>query len=210
MRGQFITLDGIDGAGKSTHLAFMKNWFAEHGIDAVFSREPGGTPVGEALRGLLLDPDTKASLNTETLMMFAARMQHIEDVIEPALASGKWVVSDRFTDATFAYQGGGRGVPLARIQILEDWVQQGLQPDLTLLLDVSLAVSEERLARSREKDRFEQEARDFFERTRNVYLARAQAHPERYTVLDSSQPVDAVQAQINAVLTQLKQALEHA
>ncbi|MBP6563022.1 MAG: dTMP kinase [Neisseriaceae bacterium] len=207
MRGQFITLDGIDGAGKSTHLAFMKQWFDAHNIDAVFSREPGGTPVGEALRGLLLDPDTKASLNTETLMMFAARMQHIEDVIEPALAAGRWVVSDRFTDATFAYQGGGRGVPLARIQILEDWVQQGLQPDLTLLLDVSLSVSEERLARTREKDRFEQEARDFFERTRSVYLDRAQAHPSRYVVLDSSQPVDAVQAQINAVLTRLQQRL---
>ncbi|MBP6116572.1 MAG: dTMP kinase [Neisseriaceae bacterium] len=210
MRGQFITLDGIDGAGKSTHLAFMKNWFEAQNINVVFSREPGGTPVGEALRGLLLDPDTKASLNTETLMMFAARMQHIEDVIEPALAAGTWVVSDRFTDATFAYQGGGRGVPLARIEVLENWVQQGLQPDLTLLLDVSLAVSEERLARSREKDRFEQEARDFFERTRNVYLSRAKAHPERYTVLDSSQPVETVQAQINAALTHLKQSLDQA
>lgn len=210
MRGQFITLDGIDGAGKSTHLAFMKTWFEHQHIDAIFSREPGGTPVGEALRALLLDPDTKASLNTETLMMFAARMQHIEDVIEPALAAGKWVVSDRFTDATFAYQGGGRGVPLARIEQLEDWVQQGLQPDLTLLLDVSLSVSEERLARSREKDRFEQEARDFFERTRTVYLSRAAAHPKRYAVLDSSQPVETVQAQINAVLTQLKQKLDGA
>ncbi len=207
MRGQFITLDGIDGAGKSTHLAFMQQWFKNQGIEAIFSREPGGTPVGEALRGLLLDPDTKASLNTETLMMFAARMQHIEDVIEPALAAGKWVISDRFTDATFAYQGGGRGVPLARIQILEDWVQQGLQPDLTLLLDVSLSVSEERLARTREKDRFEQEARDFFERTRNVYLDRAHAHPDRYVVLDSSQPIETVQMQINAALTTLQQRL---
>lgn len=210
MRGQFITLDGIDGAGKSTHLAFMKQWFETQNIDAVFTREPGGTPIGETLRGLLLDPETTASLNTETLMMFAARMQHIEDVIEPALAEGRWVVSDRFTDATFAYQGGGRGVPLERIQILADWVQQGLEPNLTLLLDVSLAVSEERLARSREKDRFEQEARDFFERTRAVYLTRAAAHPERYTVLDSSQPVEMVQAQINAALTQLKNTLDQA
>ncbi len=203
MQPRFITLDGIDGAGKSTNLAVIRNWFEQRKLPVVFTREPGGTPVGEALRELLLNPATQAGLRTETLMMFAARMQHIEEVIRPALAVGTHVVSDRFTDATFAYQGGGRGVPLQDIRILEDWVQQGLQPDLTLLLDVPLEVSMNRIAQTREKDRFEQEQADFFTRVRQTYLARAAAAPQRYALINSNQELAAVQADIEQALTRL-------
>lgn len=202
--GKFITLDGIDGAGKSTHLSFIKTWLAENNQAAIFTREPGGTPIGESLRALLLDTSSQVSLNTETLLMFAGRMQHIEDVILPNLEKGIWVVSDRFTDATFAYQGGGRGVPLKRIEILEDWVQQGLQPDLTLLLDVPLEVAEERLNRTREKDRFELQEQAFFQRTRAVYLDRAAKNPDRYTVLDSSGSIKDIQSNIAQALQKLK------
>mgnify|MGYP003582572275 CR=1 FL=1 len=203
MQPRFITLDGIDGAGKSTNLAVIRNWFEQRKLPVVFTREPGGTPVGEALRELLLNPATKASLRTETLMMFAARMQHIEEVIRPALAAGTHVVSDRFTDATFAYQGGGRGVPLQDIRMLEDWVQQGLQPDLTLLLDVPLEVSMSRIAQTREKDRFEQEQADFFTRVRQTYLDRAAATPQRYALINSNQALASVQADIEQALTRL-------
>ncbi|MCP1772665.1 dTMP kinase [Neisseria perflava] len=201
MKAQFITLDGIDGAGKSTNLAVMRQWFETRGLPVLFTREPGGTAVGEALRELLLNPATQVSLRTETLMMFAARQQHLEDVILPALAAGTNVVSDRFTDATFAYQGGGRGVPLADIEILENWVQQGVQPDLTLLLDVPLAVSMARIAGAREKDRFEQEQADFFTRVRDVYLQRAAAAPQRYAVIDSNRSLDEVKSSIEQVLS---------
>ena len=166
----------------------------------LFTREPGGTPVGEALREILLNPETKAGLRAETLMMFAARMQHIEDVILPALSDGIHVVSDRFTDATFAYQGGGRGMPSEDIEILEHWVQGGLRPDLTLLLDVPLEVSMARIGQSREKDRFEQEQADFFMRVRSVYLNRAAACPERYAVIDSNLGLDEVRNTIENVL----------
>lgn len=203
MQPRFITLDGIDGAGKSTNLAVIRNWFEQRKLPVVFTREPGGTPVGEALRELLLNPATKASLRTETLMMFAARMQHIKEVIRPALAAGTHVVSDRFTDATFAYQGGGRGVPLQDIRMLEDWVQQGLQPDLTLLLDVPLEVSMSRIAQTREKDRFEQEQADFFTRVRQTYLDRAAATPQRYALINSNQALTSVQADIEQALTRL-------
>lgn len=202
--GKFITLDGIDGAGKSTHLAFIKSWLEKHNQPAIFTREPGGTPIGESLRELLLDTTSQVSLNTETLLMFAGRMQHIEDVILPNLKKGIWVVSDRFTDATFAYQGGGRGVPLERIEILENWVQQGLQPNLTLLLDVPLEVAEERLNRTRQKDRFELQEQAFFKRTRAVYLDRASKNPSRYTVLDSSGSIKDIQVKIAAALQKLK------
>ncbi len=200
MKPQFITLDGIDGAGKSTNLAVMQNWFAERNLPVLFTREPGGTPVGEALREILLNPATRAGLRTETLLMFAARQQHIEDVILPALADGINVVSDRFTDATFAYQGGGRGVPFADIETLENWVQGGLRPDLTLLLDVPLEVSMSRIAQAREKDRFEQEQADFFTRVRAAYLKRAAAAPERYAVIDSNRDLGEVKHSIEAVL----------
>ena len=200
MNARFITLDGIDGAGKSTHLAAMRQWFAQHNLPVLFTREPGGTPVGEALRALLLNPATQANLRTETLLMFAARQQHLDDVIRPALAAGTHVVSDRFTDATFAYQGGGRGLPLADIAALEQWVQQGLQPDLTLLLDIPLAVSLQRIESHRSKDRFEQENADFFNRTRAAYLQRAAAAPARYAVIDSNQDKAIVSAEIDTAL----------
>ncbi|MTD33473.1 dTMP kinase [Paludibacterium denitrificans] len=201
-RGRFITLEGIDGAGKSTHLAFIRQWLAEQRIDAVFTREPGGTPIGEKLRGLLLDVDTAVTLDTETLLVFAARQEHIARVIRPALAAGQWVVSDRFTDATFAYQGGGRGVPLARIAQLEDWVQQGLQPDLTLLFDVPLEVAAQRMADSRVLDRFEQEQADFHARVRAAYLQRAEGCA-RFAVLDASRALAPIQQDIAARLQQL-------
>lgn len=200
MKPRFITLDGIDGAGKSTNLAVMKAWFEKHKLPVLFTREPGGTPAGEALREILLDPATQVSLRTETLLMFAARQQHLETVILPALKNGTHVVSDRFTDATFAYQGGGRGVPLQDIATLEHWVQGDFRPDLTLLLDVPLEVSMARINQTREKDRFEQEAVEFFNRVREVYLQRAAKQPERYAVIDSSQSLDAVKTQIETAL----------
>ncbi|MGN6882198.1 dTMP kinase [Neisseria sp. P0019.S003] len=200
MKPRFITLDGIDGAGKSTNLAVMKAWFEKHKLPVLFTREPGGTPAGEALREILLNPATQVSLRTETLLMFAARQQHLETVILPALKNGTHVVSDRFTDATFAYQGGGRGVPLQDIDTLEHWVQGDFRPDLTLLLDVPLEVSMARINQTREKDRFEQEEAEFFNRVREVYLQRANEQPERYAVIDSSQSLDAVKNQIETAL----------
>lgn len=200
MLAKFITLDGIDGAGKTTQLDVIRDWFAARQLPVLFTREPGGTPLGEALRDLLLNPETQVSLHTETLLMFAARRQHLEEVILPALSRGVNVVSDRFTDATFAYQGGGRGLPDEQIEILENWVQGSLKPDLTILLDVPLKVSLQRIERSREKDRFEQEAADFFTRVRDAYLRRAAAAPERYAVVDSNRDKAVVRAEIEGVL----------
>ncbi|SCK06682.1 dTMP kinase [Vogesella sp. LIG4] len=203
---RFITLEGLDGAGKSTHLNFIRHWLQQQDIDAVFTREPGGTPLGEKLREILLDIDTDATLDTETLLMFASRQELISTVIRPQLAAGNWVVSDRFTDATFAYQGGGRGVPADRIAVLENWVQQGLQPDLTILLDVPLEVARARLEGTRLPDRFEQEREDFHQRVRQMYLARAQANPQRFLVLDASSPIDYLQQRIAAALAEQKVA----
>ena len=200
MQAQFLTLDGIDGSGKSTHLETMREWFERRGMPVLFTREPGGTPWGEELRRLLLSPDSRVGLRTETLLMFAARRQHLEDVILPALDKGIHVVSDRFTDATFAYQGGGRGIPAADIEVLENWVQGSLRPNLTLLLDVPLEVSFERIAGSREKDRFEQEETEFFARVRRAYLDRAAAHPQRYRVIDSNRSREEVRAAVEAAL----------
>ena len=200
MQAQFLTLDGIDGSGKSTHLETMREWFERRGMPVLFTREPGGTPLGEELRRLLLSPDSRVGLRTETLLMFAARRQHLEDVILPALDKGIHVVSDRFTDATFAYQGGGRGIPAADIEVLENWVQGSLRPNLTLLLDVPLEVSFERIVRSREKDRFEQEEAEFFARVRRAYLDRAAAHPQRYRVIDSNRSREEVRAAVEAAL----------
>ena len=200
MQAQFLTLDGIDGSGKSTHLATIREWFERRGMPVLFTREPGGTPLGEELRRLLLSPDSRVGLRTETLLMFAARRQHLEDVILPALDKGIHVVSDRFTDATFAYQGGGRGIPAADIEVLENWVQGSLRPNLTLLLDVPLEVSFERIAGWREKDRFEQEEAEFFARVRRAYLDRAAAHPQRYRVIDSNRSREEVRAAVEAAL----------
>ena len=203
MNAQFITLDGIDGAGNTTQFNVIRDWFATQQLPVLFTREPGGTPLGEQLRNILLDPSSQVSLHTEALMMFAARRQHLEDVILPALASGTHVVSDRFTDATFAYQGGGRGLAYDKIQQLEQWVQDDLRPNLTFILDVPLEVSVARIEGSRQKDRFEQEDPAFFARVREAYLQRAQHAPERYAVINSNREKPEVKADIEAVLNRL-------
>lgn len=200
---KFITLDGIDGAGKTTQLNVIRDWFAAQRLPVIFTREPGGTALGERLRELLLDPSSKISLHTETLLMFAARRQHLEELILPALASGTNIVSDRFTDATFAYQGGGRGMLPEKIATLEHWVQGQLRPDLTILLDVPLEVSMSRIEKTRQKDRFEQEDTTFFERVRTAYLQRMEDAPERYALINSNRDKTDVQKDIEAVLNQL-------
>ena len=205
MVARFITLEGIDGAGKSSHLKFIGSWLDSHGIDAVFTREPGGTGLGEKLRELLLSPSTRVSLESETLLMFASRQEHIVQVIAPALSCGRWVVSDRFTDASFAYQGGGRGLAFERIRVLEDWVQQGLQPDLTFLFDVPPELAQSRMAASRQLDRFEREQADFHRRVREAYLERARENP-RFCVLDSSRSLEAIRVDIADRLSRLQEA----
>ena len=202
-RGVFISLDGIDGAGKTTHLQAIQAWMTQQNLPFVMTREPGGTPLGESLRALLLDPTTLISNETECLLMFAARQQHLQDVIEPALAQGTHVISDRFTDATFAYQGGGRGLPWQKIATLEQWVQAGLQPDLTLLLDVPLEVSMGRIEKSREKDRFEQEQTEFFTRVRSAYHQRARTAPERYALIDAHRERELVSADVLAAVARM-------
>ena len=199
-RGRFITLEGVDGAGKSTHTVWIADFLRAQGLDVVSTREPGGTPLGEKLRALLLtDP---MGLDTETLLMFAARCEHLRQVIEPALARGAWVVCDRYTDATYAYQGGGRGLGAARVAALEDWMQAG-QPDRTWLFDVPLEVARARLADAREPDRFEREGAAFFERTREAYHARAKADPERIRIVDSTQSIAQVRAGLETGLREL-------
>lgn len=193
-RGRFITFEGIDGAGKSTQIDFVAARLRERGIDVVVTREPGGTEIGEALRELVLRQPMSA--RTETLLVFAARAQHVEQVIAPALAAGRWIVCDRFTDATYAYQSGGRGVPEAAVEALERWVHPDLQPDLTFLFDVAPDVAARRLSAARAADRFEAEQRDFFARVRAVYLERARRFPARFVVLDGTQPPEAVRAQL--------------
>ena len=193
-RGRFVTFEGIDGAGKSTQIAFVEHWLRQRGIDVLLTREPGGTPVGETLREMILHRPMQP--RTETLLMFAARCEHVLAVIEPALAGGRWVLCDRFTDATYAYQSGGRGIPAADVAALERWVHPQLQPDLTLLFDLDPAIAAERLARARRSDRFEAEERDFFTRVREHYLARAGADPQRFFVVDTSQDKPVVQARL--------------
>lgn len=190
MAGKFITLEGIDGAGKSTHLGHIADLLRARGHTVIVTREPGGTPLGEKLREILLHE--KMHLETEALLMFAARREHIAQVIEPALARGDWVVSDRFTDATFAYQGGGRKLDLGKLSALEQWVHPHLQPDLTLLFDVPLDVARARLDASRSLDKFEQEKADFFMATRQGYLQRATQFPQRFRVVDSTKPIGEV------------------
>lgn len=206
MKAKLITLDGIDGAGKTTQLEVIRQWFAAHGLPVLFTREPGGTALGETLRGLLLDAQGRVSLKTETLLMFAARQQHLDEVILPALAAGTNVVCDRFTDASYAYQGGGRGLGAEAVAVLEQWVQGGLRPDLTLVLDVPLATALARLNAGRDKDRFEREDAAFFTRVRDTYLQRAAAEPQRCVVVDSSRSKETVKAQIEAVLAERFQA----
>ncbi|MBF6615918.1 dTMP kinase [Pollutimonas thiosulfatoxidans] len=186
-RGCFITLEGLDGAGKSTHIEWLVDQLGQRGLSVIATREPGGTALGEALRELLLH--RPMHLKSETLLMFAARCEHVETVIKPALAAGKWVVCDRFTDATYAYQGGGRQLGATAVAALEHWVHADLQPDRSWLFDVPLEVARERLARTRDLDRFEQEGAAFFERTRQAYHDRVAQHPERILIVDSTLPI---------------------
>ncbi len=194
MTGLFITLEGLDGAGKSTHLAWLQCRFEGLGRRVVMTREPGGTPLGERLRAIVLNEAMHP--DTEALVMFAARREHVETVIRPALMRGDVVISDRFSDASFAYQGGGRGIASLRLEILEDWVQEGLQPDLTLLFDLPEATAQARMQGRGETDRFEREQIDFHRRVRAAYLARAARFPQRIRVLDGSLGVEAVAAQV--------------
>lgn len=194
MTGLFITLEGLDGAGKSTHLAWLERYFRDAGRTLVMTREPGGTALGERLREIVLNESMHP--DTEALLMFAARREHVESVIRPALARGDVVISDRFTDASFAYQGGGRGIASLRLEILEEWVQGGLQPDLTLLFDLPEAIAQARMQGRGEPDRFEREQIDFHRRVRAAYLARAARFPQRIRVLDGSLDVAAVAAQV--------------
>lgn len=199
-KGRFITFEGIDGAGKTTHLDALEQAWKQAGHEVVRTREPGGTPLAEKLRGLFLH-DAMDPL-TEALLVFAARRDHIQSVIEPALARGAWVLCDRFTDATFAYQGGGRGFDQTVLGTLESWVQGALQPDLTLLFDLAPAIAAARLSAARQPDRFEAQDQAFFERVRAAYLARQQAQPARFAVIHADQAQADVAAQIQAILSQ--------
>lgn len=201
MRGRFITLEGGEGAGKSTLLAGLRNHLEGQGIDVVQTREPGGTPLGEALRGVLLDPAMRGmSAESELLLMFASRAQLVRACIEPALAAGRWVLCDRFADASYAYQGGGRGQPVERIAALESWACAGLRPDLTLLLDLPVAQGRARAAGRAAADRIEVEEDAFFERVRAAYRERARVEPGRFRVLDASgTPAQVLAAAIGAV-----------
>ena len=200
MQGKFITLEGMDGAGKSTHIPNIVAQLEHAGIEVVSTREPGGTALGEQLRALLLHEQMHPE--TETLLMFAARREHISNVIEPALARGAYVLSDRFTDATFAYQSGGKGVASDKIKQLEAWVQGALQPDATILFDVPVEVSMARLAGAREPDKFEREGAIFFEKLRNAYLARAKENPHRFHVINANQTLEIVKLEVNKIVEQ--------
>jgi len=203
-RGRFVTVEGIEGAGKSTQMDVIRQYLEERGIRVVMTREPGGTPLSEAVRTLLLDSDNRGmSPDTELLLVFAARAEHLHKVIRPALESGDWVLSDRFTDATFAYQGGGRGIEAARIATLEEWVQGRLRPDLTLLLDVPVEAGMSRIAGRGQRDRFEREDKEFFQRIRNSYLQRAAAEPQRFRCIDASAPVQQVSREALAAVEAL-------
>lgn len=199
-QGKFITLEGIDGAGKSTQLAWIVELLQRAGLSAVITREPGGTPLGEQLRALLLDKSITMHPETEALLMFAARREHLDKVILPALAQGQWVISDRFTDASFAYQSGGRGLDGGKLAILEQWVQGTLQPDLTLYFDVPVEIGQQRVGQIKSVDRFEKEQADFFQRVRAAYLDRARQFPERIKLIDSSQSLAEVKVAVERTL----------
>ncbi|MGJ0431261.1 dTMP kinase [Methylobacter sp.] len=201
-RGKFITLEGGEGVGKTTNLSFISSYLQNHGIDVIVTREPGGTRLAEKIRELLLDSNNESiSESAELLLMFAARAQHIKHVIEPALSQGKWVLCDRFTDATYAYQGGGRNMNINTIEWLENLVQDTLRPDLTLLLDAPVEVGIERAKDRGQLDRFESEKIDFFERVRQAYLRQAELYPERIKLIKADQPLSDVQ---NKLIDMLK------
>jgi dTMP kinase len=200
-KAKFITFEGVDGAGKSTHLEWFANALRQRGIDLLVTREPGGTPLGERLREILLNEPMHAE--TEALLMFAARREHVEQVIRPALQRGTWVISDRFSDASFAYQGGGRGVALNKLEQLEQWVHGDLQPDLTLLFDIPIEVARQRLANNVSLDRFEQELGSFFEKVRQAYLARSQKTPDRFAVIHAEKTRDEVQKSLEKIIASI-------
>ncbi|HEX2826119.1 MAG TPA: dTMP kinase [Burkholderiales bacterium] len=200
-RGRFVTMEGLDGAGKTTQLDVAADALKARGLPLRVTREPGGTPLGEALRGLLLDPAARYAPETETLLMFAARREHIDKVIAPALAEGTWVLCDRFTDASFAYQGGGSGVEWPKLETLEHWVHADLHPDLTIYFDVSPEIGRSRASAIKTPDRFEQERAEFHARVRAAYLERAREHSNRIRVVDAGATVDEVSAAVRAILS---------
>ncbi len=203
--GKFITLEGSEGAGKSTNIAFIADYLQNKGIDVIVTREPGGTEIGEQIREILLNKDNTAMHeDTELLLMFAARAQHIREKILPALTAGKWVISDRFTDASYAYQGAARNMGFERIAEIENWVQQGFAPDCTFVMDLPIEIGMQRVkSRGGDGDRFEDEKKAFFETVRKAYLQRAAMAPERYSVIDASLTLENVQAQLTKVLNSL-------
>lgn len=200
-KARFITFEGVDGAGKSTGLEWFANALRARGIDLLVTREPGGTPLGEKLRELVLHESMHAE--TEAMLMFASRREHVEQVIRPALQRGTWVISDRFSDASFAYQGGGRGVPIAMLEQLEQWTHGDLQPDLTLLFDIPIEVARERLANNASLDKFEREQGEFFNKVRQAYLARVAKAPQRYAVIRAERTLNEVQQQLADILASL-------
>jgi len=204
IQGRFITVEGTEGVGKSTSMDFIENWLKTQGIELIVTREPGGTELGEKLREVLLDAKQQSmSDDTELLLMFAARAQHLYEVILPALEAGKWVLCDRFTDSTYAYQGGGRGIAMSRIAQLEQWVQGDRRPDMTLILDLEVETGLERAGKRSAPDRFELEKHDFFNNVRNTFLDRAKANPDRYQVIDAAPAIKEVQNSIQTILQQM-------
>ncbi len=199
-RGRFITLEGMDGAGKTTHLEWLRQLLSVRALPLIVTREPGGTALGEALRKLLLDSHEPRQPDTEALLMFAARREHIATVIAPALAAGKWVLCDRFTDATYAYQAGGSGMAWERVAALESWVQGELQPDLTLYFDLEPELGRARTRQARVPDRFEREQLEFYERVRAAYLRRAREHPERIRIIDAARTIPEIQLELEKTL----------
>jgi dTMP kinase len=203
MRGKLITLEGIDGAGKSTHLRWIARFLGRRGIRLKLTREPGGTHIGERLRELMLGSRRRLHPETETLLMFAARREHLDKVIVPALKAGRWVLCDRFTDATYAYQSAGSGVRWGKVAAIESWVQEGLQPDLTILFDVRPALGRKRSGQQRSPDRFEREKASYHQRVRAAYLRRARENPGRMRVIDANGSMDDVHKQLEIVLTSI-------
>lgn len=205
MSGKFLSIEGIEGAGKSTQLRFIEQYLTQQGLSVVVTREPGGTPLGEQIREVLLTPRPSGmSVDAELLLMFAARAEHVQQKIVPALARGEWVLTDRFVDASFAYQGAGRQIAEKRIQQLADWTLQGVKTDMTFLFDVPVETGQKRvMQRGKQKDRFEQEKTDFFEMVRSCYLKRAAAEPQRLKIIDANQSIERIQQQLMPYLDQL-------